>query len=164
MSSDTTREQEKVIQINESAIKNHLGKMVRSTVEETLNQMLEAEADRLCNAEKYQRSEARRDTRAGHYQRKLHTTAGEVTLNMPKLRRQTFETAIIERYRRRSSVEEALIEMYLPGSVSAESRISPKRCGEPRSAPTISNLNKTVYRHIEAWRNLPIEGDIRYCI
>ena len=78
--------------------------------------MLEAEADRLCNAEKYQRSEARRDTRAGHYQRKLHTTAGEVTLNMPKLRRQTFETAIIERYRRReSSVEEALIEMYLAG-------------------------------------------------
>ena len=81
MSTDTTREQEKVIQINESAIKNHLGKMVRSTVEETLNQMLESEADRLCNAEKYQRSEARRDTRAGHYQRKLHTTAGEVTLN-----------------------------------------------------------------------------------
>jgi len=35
---------------------------------------------------------------------------------MPKLRRQTFETAIVERYRRReSSVEEALIEMYLAG-------------------------------------------------
>jgi hypothetical protein len=33
-----------------------------------------------------------------------------------KLRRQTFETAIIERYRRReASVEEALIEMYLAG-------------------------------------------------
>jgi Transposase, Mutator family len=35
-----------------------------------------------------------------------------VRLKIPKLRRQTFETAIIERYRRReSSVEEALIEM-----------------------------------------------------
>ena len=39
--------------------------MVRSTVEETLNQMLEA--DRFCNAEKYERSEARQDTRVGHY-------------------------------------------------------------------------------------------------
>ena len=164
MSSDTTREQEKVIQINESAIKNHLGKMVRSTVEETLNQMLEAEADRLFNAEKYQRSEARRDTRAGHYQRKLHTTAGEVTLNMPKLRRQTFETAIIERYRRReSSVEEALIEMYLAGvSVRRIEDITEALWGTKVSPGTISNLNKTVYRHIEAWRNLPIEGDIRY--
>src|SRR3712207_7769046 len=48
--------------------------------------------------------------------RKLHTRAGEVTLKVPKLRRQAFETAIIERYRRReTSVEEALIEMYLAG-------------------------------------------------
>ena len=44
------------------------------------------------------------------------TKAGEVRLRVPKLRQQTFETAIIERYRRReSSVEEALIEMYLAG-------------------------------------------------
>jgi len=39
-----------------------------------------------------------------------------VTLNVPKLRQQRFEKAIIERYsRRESSVEEALIEMYLAG-------------------------------------------------
>jgi transposase-like protein len=81
-------------------------------VEETLNALLEAEADRLCNAQRYERSEARRDTRAGHYERQLQTKAGEVRLKVPKLRAQTFETAIIERYRRReSSVEEALIEM-----------------------------------------------------
>ncbi len=50
--------------------------------------------------------------RAGHYERSLQTKAGDVRLKVPKLRRQTFETAIIERYRRReSSVEEALIEM-----------------------------------------------------
>jgi len=82
----------------------------------TLNALLDAEADRLCNAQRYERSEARRDTRAGHYERGLQTKAGEVRLRVPKLRRQTFETAIIERYRRReSSVEEALIEMYLAG-------------------------------------------------
>jgi transposase-like protein len=45
---------------------------------------------------------------------------------VPKLRYQTFETAIIERYRRReSSVEEALIEMYLAGGLSAR---RPGRC------------------------------------
>jgi transposase-like protein len=96
-----TPEDKKIIHLNEDAIRDHLGQVVRSTVEETLNAMLDAEADRLCNAEKYERTEARTDTRAGHYQRKLQTRAGEVTLNMPKLRRQTFETAIIERYRRR---------------------------------------------------------------
>jgi transposase-like protein len=105
-----------VIRIDDERVREHLGRIVRGTVEETLNAMLEAEADRLCNAGRYERTEARRDQRAGSYDRKLQTKAGEVRLKMPKLRQQTFETAIIERYRRReSSVEEALIEMYLAG-------------------------------------------------
>jgi hypothetical protein len=103
-----------VITIDDERIKSHLDRVVRGSVEETLNALLDAEADRMCNAQRYERSQARRDTRAGHYERKLQTKAGEVSLRIPKLRTQTFETAIIERYRRReSSVEEALIEMSL---------------------------------------------------
>ena len=87
-----------VIKINEDQFKNHLGEMVRGTVEETLNAMLDAEADAMCGAQRYERSPDRVDTRAGHYERKFHSKAGEVNLKMPKLRKQTFETAIIERY------------------------------------------------------------------
>src|SRR6516165_7273531 len=100
MSDDTPSPLINVITIDDDRIKSHLDRVVRGSVEETLNALLDAEADRLCNARRYER--------------KLHTTAGEVRLKVPKLRQQTFETAIIERYRRReSSVEEALIEMYL---------------------------------------------------
>jgi transposase-like protein len=161
---DNFTQKAQIIQFNEGAVRDHLGEMVRNTVEETLNNMLEAEADRLCNAEKYQRNEARNDTRAGHYQRKLQTKAGEVTLNMPKLRRQTFETAIIERYRRReSSVEEALIEMYLAGvSVRRIEDITETLWGTKVSPGTISNLNKKVYAKIEEWRNRPIKGEFPY--
>ncbi len=42
--------------------------------------------------------EARRDRRAGIYLRALETKAGKVSLKEAKLRRQTFEAAIIERY------------------------------------------------------------------
>jgi len=76
-----------VIQIDEGRIRDHLGEMVRGTVEEAFNAMLDAEADRLCGAARYERSESRRDTRAGSYERALHTKAGEVTLKVPKLRR-----------------------------------------------------------------------------
>jgi hypothetical protein len=48
-----------VIQIDEARIRDHLGEMVRGTVEETLNAMLDAEADRLCGAGRYERNEAR---------------------------------------------------------------------------------------------------------
>jgi hypothetical protein len=58
-----------VIQIDEARIRDHLGEMVRGTVEETLNAMLDAEADQLCGAGRYERSQARQDTRAGSYDR-----------------------------------------------------------------------------------------------
>ena len=48
-----------VIQIDEARIRDHLGEMVRGTVEETLNAMLDAEADQLCGADRYERSQAR---------------------------------------------------------------------------------------------------------
>jgi len=154
----------KVIKIDEARIQNHLDLMVRSTVEQTLNGLLDAEADRLCNAKRYEHSDSRSDQRAGHYTRTLHTKAGPVELKMPKLRKATFETAIIERYRRReSSVEEALIEMYLAGvSVRRVEDVTEALWGTRVSAGTVSELNKKVYEKIELWRNRPIEGDYPY--
>lgn len=136
----------------------------KGTVEETLNAMLDAEADQLCGASRYERSSQRRDYRAGSYERKLHTRAGEVTLKVPKLRTLPFETAIIERYRRReASVEEALMEMYLAGvSVRRVEDITEALWGNRVSAGTVSRLNQKVYERIEAWRNRPIVGDHPY--
>ena len=153
-----------VIRIDDERVRDHLGRIVRGTVEETLNAMLEAEADRLCNAERYERTQARRDQRSGSYERKLQTKAGQVTLKVPKLRVQAFETAIIERYRRReSSVEEALIEMYLAGvSVRRVEDITEALWGTRVSPGTVSNLNKKIYGQIEAWRNQPIDGEQPY--
>ena len=153
-----------VIRIDEERIKDHLGRIVRGTVEDTLNALLDAEADRLCNATRYERTEVRRDMRAGSYRRKLHTRAGEVTLKVPKLRRQAFETAIIERYRRReSSVEEALIEMYLAGvSVRRVEDITEALWGTRVSPGTVSRLNQKIDAQIEAWRNRPIQGQHPY--
>ena len=79
---------------------------------------------------------------------------------MPRLKGVSFETAIIERYRRReSSVEEALIEMYLAGvSVRRVEDITEALWGSKVSPATISELNKKAYVHIEDWRNRPLQG------
>ncbi|WP_223787170.1 IS256 family transposase [Marinicella meishanensis] len=161
---DDTKKLNNVVSIDETRIQDHLGELVRGTVEETLNSMLDAEADQLCGAGRYERSARRTDTRAGHYERKLHTRAGAVNIKMPKLRKQTFETAIIERYRRReSSIEESLIEMYLAGvSVRRVEDITEALWGTRVSSGTVSNLNKKIYKKLERWRNQPIEGDFPY--
>lgn len=153
-----TKKAAPVIQINEEQVKEHLGEIVRGSVQETLNKMLDEEADRLCSAHWYERTEARKDTRAGHYRRKVHTRAGEVDIKVPKLRTLPFETAIIERYKRReSSVEEALVEMYLAGvSVRRVEDITEALWGTKVSPGAVSNMNAKIYRM------RPIEGEHPY--
>ncbi len=155
---------EGVIKIEEEKIRSHVDQVVRETVEQTLNGLLQAEADELCGAKRYARSPERLDTRAGHYDRKLHTQAGEVTLSVPRLRNLPFETEIIQRYRRReSSVEEALVEMYLAGvSVRRVEDITEALWGTRVSPSTVSELNQKIYAQIEAWRNRRIEGQHAY--
>lgn len=159
-----SRKMGKIIQIDEAGVKDHLGEIVKGTVQETLNAMLDAEADVLCNAQRYERSPERKDTRAGSYRRKLHTKAGEVELTVPKLRALPFETAIIERYsRRETSVEEALVEMYLAGvSVRRVEDITEALWGTKVSSGTVSRLNSKIYETIEKWRMSPIEGQHPY--
>ena len=149
-----------IIKLNQELIHTELKDLVKNSVEETLD----AEADRLVNAERYARDENRQGYRAGHYDRKFSTTAGDVNLKMPKLKGVTFETAIIDRYRRReTSVEEALIEMYLAGvSVRRVEDITEALWGTKVSPGTISNLNKKAYEHIEKWRNRPLKDDYPY--
>ena len=151
---------EKIVQLNEEVIKGQLKELVRGSVEETLNELLEAEAEKLTQAARYERNEQRQGYRSGHYSRNLTTTSGDVTLKVPKLKGISFETAIIERYRRReSSVEEALIEMYLAGvSVRRVEDITEALWGSKVSPSTISELNKKAYIHIEDWRNRPLQG------
>ena len=48
---------EKIVQLNEAVIKSEIKELVRSSVEETLNELLEAEAEKLTQAARYERNE-----------------------------------------------------------------------------------------------------------
>ena len=153
-----------VIAVDEEELRTHVSEVVRQSVEETLNGLLDAEADTLCQARRYERNADRASTRAGHYERNLQTKAGTVQLKVPKLRHMPFETVIIERYRRReSSVEEALVEMYLAGvSVRRVEDITEVLWGSRVSPSTISDLNQKIFERVEEWRNRPLEPKSPY--
>lgn len=154
----------KLIEIDQGQLRQHVDGLVRDAVEDTLNALLDAEADALCNAKRYERSPDRTDYRAGSYQRRFHTKAGAVELHVPKLRRATFESQVIERYRRReTSVEEALVEMYLAGvSVRRVEDITEALWGTRVSPSTVSELNQKIYARIHEWRNRPLAGEHPY--
>ena len=79
------------IKVNEKEVMEYLDELVWESVEDTLNTLLNEEADAICNAGRYQRSPDRQDTRAGTYKRKLLTTSGEVELKIPRLRTLPFK-------------------------------------------------------------------------
>jgi transposase-like protein len=153
-----------VLSVDEKQLREHVSEVVRQSVETTLNGLLDAEADALCQARRYERNARRAGTRAGHYERGFQTQAGNVRLKMPKLRHVPFETAIIERYRRReSSVEEALVEMYLAGvSVRRVEDITEALWGSRVSPSTVSDLNQKIFERVEQWRNRPLEKKYPY--
>lgn len=163
VSADSSASSE-VVRIDFGNLKKDLGGFVRGTVEEALNGLLEAEAEQICNARRYERSDERSAHRSGHYERSLETAAGKVKLKVPKLRGASFETQIIERYRRReSSVEEALVEMYLAGvSVRRVEDITEALWGTRVSPSTVSELNQKIYQRIDQWRQRELRSRYVY--
>ena len=133
-------------------------------VEQMLNAMLDAEADEITGAARYERTGERKAYRAGHYERNLTVKAGTMTLRVPKLKGALFESAVIERYRRREeSVEEALVDMYLAGvSTRQVDDISRLLWGERMPSQTLSDKLKHVYAQIDEWRNRPLEHSYPY--
>ena len=84
---------EKIVQLNEEVIKCQIKELVRGSVEETLNELLEQEAEKLTQAARYEQNEARQGYRSGRYDRNLTTASGDVTLHIPRLKGVSFETA-----------------------------------------------------------------------
>jgi putative transposase len=126
MSENTPSPLSNVITIDDDRIKSHLDRIVRGSVEETLNALLDAEADRRCSAQRYERSEARRDARAGHYERKSAYQGRRGAVEDPEA-----SPADLHRV---EDITEALWGM----------RVSPA---------TVSDLNKKIYGAIEGPRN-----------
>lgn len=75
-----------IVSVDEESLRNDILNLVRKTVEETLNALLDEEASELVGAERYERTASQDAYHSGHYARWLVTGAGEVGLSVPKLR------------------------------------------------------------------------------
>ena len=64
-----------IASVDEEPLEADLRELVRKTVQETLNALLDEEADEMVGAERYERTAAREAYRSGHYKRKLVTVS-----------------------------------------------------------------------------------------
>ena len=123
-----------IIQLNEDLIKNNLKDLVRDSVEETLNALLDHEADELVRAGKYERTGDRKGYRSGHYERKFGTTSGEVKLRVPNSRASSSRRPLSNATNAvNARSRKPLLRCTLPAYPCAVLKISPKRFGARRS-------------------------------
>lgn len=127
-------------------------------MENILNQFILAESAEKLGAERYERSEARKDYRNGTRSRKLNTRIGRLTLEIPRHRYEAFHTTILDNYQRN---EQALIatfiEMVLQGVATRKiEKVTKELCGVSFSKSNVSDLCKALDPVVDSFKNRPL--------
>ena len=132
--------------------------MARGSVEETLNELLEAETEKLTQAARYERSKARQDYRSGHYDRNLTTKTSRYMCHGSRacfLRLPSLSVTVVAKAARKKLSSKCIWPVF---SVRRVEDITEALWGNKVSPATISELNKKAHVHTEDWRNRPLQG------
>ena len=84
-----------IIQIDQNLFETKLDRLVTEKMTQILNAMLDAEADEITGAARYERKEGRKAYRAGHYERTLTAKAGRLELRVPNVFRQVGVSCLV---------------------------------------------------------------------
>ncbi len=139
---------------------------IRTVVQRTLQEMLEAEMTEAVGAGKGERTASRLAYRSGHYSRTLITGVGKLELRVPQDRDGRFSTELFARYQRSErALVAALAEMYVQGvSTRKVKAITEKLCGHGFSASSISAINKTLDESLEQFASRRLAEPFPYLI
>lgn len=139
---------------------------LKSCIQQSLQEILEAEIAETLGAGKYERSDQRAGQRAGYYPRSLVTRVGKIELRIPRDRQGHFSTQLFERYQRsEKALVSALTQMYIEGvSTRKIKAITEELCGYEFSAGQISQINRGLDKQLLAFAKRPIDDSFAYLI
>ena len=133
----------------------------KKILETSLNQFLKAESKEQLNAERYERTEVRTDSRNGSYTRTLTTRLGTITLAVPRHRNIPFKSMVFDNY---STSEAALItamaEMVVNGVATRKvGKVMETLCGRSFSKSSVSETCKELDKSVLEFKNKPLTVD-----
>jgi putative transposase len=124
-----------------------------------MEQMLEAELTEHLGYEPYEvKGRNSGNSRNGRYARKMRTSTGETTIQVPRDRNGQFEPQLIARYAGNTNeLEEKILAMYAKGMSTRDiAETLAELYGVEVSAPTISAITEKIWPLVEAWQNRPL--------
>jgi len=129
-----------------------------------VEEALKAEIDLIIGAQRYERTEKRRNYRNGHYMRELISHRGLLRVRVPRLRagKVTFQT--LARYRRYSGEVAELVRGLFFAGVSTRKMgvVLEYLLGTRISAQTVSRITQQLDREVKIFRSRPLGDDYRY--
>ena len=140
--------------------------LLKTIVEETLQQVLEGEMEEALQASKSERTETRLGYRAGYYHRTLVTRVGKVELRVPQDRQGRFRTEVFERYQRSErALVAAMLEMYVQGvSTRKVKAITEELCGHQFSSAIISRIVGQLDAELDKFAQRRLEEPYPYLV
>lgn len=136
-----------------------------SVIKTVLNALMSMQADEACGAPWGERSEERVNSRNGYRERGLSTTAGELTLEVPKLRKGTyFPDDILRRWGRAdAALAAAITEMYVQGVSTRRVEAVARKLGlDSMSSSRVSSMCASLDAEVDEFRTRPL-GWHRWC-
>jgi len=133
--------------------------LLKTLVQEAVQQVLEAEMEEAVGAEKGERTPNRLGYRAGYCSRSLVPRVGKLEPRVPQDRQGRFRTEVFERYQRsEKALVTALMEMYLPGVSTRKVRaVTEELCGHEFSSATISRMVQQLDGELEKFARRRLE-------
>lgn len=130
------------------------GDLLRASLEKLYNLLMELEVESKTGAAKNQRSESRTNYRNGTRSRPLDTSAGQIQLDIPKLRRGSYMPSFIEP---RRLTDKALVnviqEAYINGVSTRKVDNLVEGLGLDIDKSKVSRLCKSISESVEQFRN-----------
>jgi putative transposase len=128
-------------------------------LEKVMNVAIAEEYRSLIGARRYERCESRTDWRNGKRKRRLLTAMGEIELEIPRLREESFQPTWLERYGRiERRLREGIKGMFILGvSTRKVGDVLEILCSRRVSASTSSNLAKELDEQVRFFIQRPLE-------
>ena len=134
--------------------------MLKDLLGDTLQGMLEAEMDDQLGYSKYDyKNKNTDDSRNGYSKKTVTSSAGEITLDIPRDRKGEFEPQIVKKNQTDiSNIEDQVLSMYAKGMTTRDISTHLKDVyGVDASAEMISRMTDRILPIAKEWQNRPLE-------
>src|SRR6186997_1352296 len=139
------------------------GDVIRESVRAVAQELMGAEVSELIGAEHGERSEDRATHRNGYRSRRWDTRAGEVELQIPKIRQGSYFPSFLEPRRRSEQALLAVVQQaYVCGVSTRRVDQLVESLGLRISRSEVSRVCQALDEHVDAFRTRPVEGRYPY--